>query len=92
MGNDSRIGSLNLLSPSFFFIEFTVPCQKNERSCIYQLKLENTKGQSKMDSLEKLATRRRQAMHKHNTSCVGQTNVQEKTNNINKIYTLLQTT
>jgi hypothetical protein len=51
-----------------------------------------------MDNQEKLATlgtqdtRRRQTKQKHNTICVWHHYAQTNTNNVNKIWTLLQTT
>jgi len=51
-----------------------------------------------MDNQEKLATfvtqetRRRQTKQKHNTICVGHHYAQANTNNVNKTWTLLQTT
>ena len=45
-----------------------------------------------MENQEKLATRRRKTKQKHNTVCVGDHYRQTNTNNVNKTWSLLQTT
>ena len=68
-----------------------VPCALNKRQ-------RKPKGQSRTNNPEKLATvgtqdaRRRQRKQKHYTICVGHHCTQTNTNNVNKTWTLLQTT
>ena len=45
-----------------------------------------------MENQEKLATRRRKTKQKHNTVCVGDHYRLTNTNNVNKTWSLLQTT
>jgi hypothetical protein len=50
------------------------------------------KGQSIMDNPEKMATYGTQCEEKHNTICVGHHYTQANISNVNKTWTLLQTT
>ena len=58
--------------------------------------LENTEGAIKngqsRETGNKGYTKRRQAKEKHNTICVGHHSTQTNTDNVNKIWAILQTT
>ena len=49
-------------------------------------------GQSKMDTPEKLATRRRKTKQKHNTAPTGHHNMQTNKTNLTRTLALLETT
>ena len=63
---------------------YFVPCKKGKPNKQVNKRQRISKGQSKKDNPEKLATRQRQTKQKHNTICVGHHYTQTNTNNVNK--------